>query len=572
MTTLASSQEPHIQPNLRQPARGGDRMAIAGFGLLVVLTVVYIMHKGAGNTFFFDEWGWIETKRSGLHAIVASDNGHMLILQSALYELLFHTVGLNHYWVFRAVGVASHVILLITMFVFARRRIGAPAALIVLIPIAFLGSGWQFDLWGAAGSGFLLSIAFFLMAQLALESETARGDIWACVLLVIALGWSDYTLAFLVGIAIELLWRTPRLRQVWIWGVPLVLYLCWYAVYHQAQGVSLRDNLTAAPSFGLDSMAASAAGLFGADSTWAAPLGAVLIVGLGWRILRVTRVEPRLVALIVAGGGYWTLLGLGRAQLSDPSASRYVYVGAVFIVLIAVEAMRTITITMRLIIVGVVVSLIALAGNIRAFDDGEGILSASSVQVQAELGALSVAQRTAPAGLVLDAHFAPQIVAGEWLAATKALHSTAADSVRQLLAAPESARAAADTTLVAAGALSISSAPSPSPRAPVAPSVQDARGGSVHRGHDCVTFAPTEPGSFIDLDLPPTGIVITASGAATASAQARRFAAGFENAALTTVSAASAGVEVRPVPDHSSLPWFVRITPQGGSVRICTVG
>lgn len=112
------------------------------FGCIVTAGFAYLLWKGRGNTFFYDEWSWIEFRRSGLHSILASYNGHLEPLPTAIYQALLHTIGLTHYRVYRTLAATAHCACATLAFAFARRRIG-PAALLLALPVVLLGSGYS---------------------------------------------------------------------------------------------------------------------------------------------------------------------------------------------------------------------------------------------------------------------------------------------------------------------------------------------------------------------------------------------------------------------------------------------
>jgi hypothetical protein len=290
---------------------------VIAFVVFAATGFAFLFAKAHGNNFFYDEWGWIEWRRSGLHSILASYNQHLLAVPLALYQFLFHTLGLRHYWVYRLFDLVAHIGCATAVFVFARRRIG-PAALLLAIPILFLGISWEYLLEGVS-FGFVASIGLSIAALLALERGDRTGDIRACVLLVVALACSEFTVAFVLGIAAELLWRKRRLRHVWIWGVPLALYAVWWLVYHEPS--SARNNLTSAPAYAIDLAANAVGGLFGLGIEWGRPLLLAGVALLAWRVRTRHALTPRLASLIVAAVVFWFLVAVGRAQLGDPTAA-----------------------------------------------------------------------------------------------------------------------------------------------------------------------------------------------------------------------------------------------------------
>lgn len=526
-----------------------------GFGLLATVAFAYLMAKGHGNNFFFDEWTWIETRDNGLHAILASYNQHLLAVPIAVYQILFHTVGLGHYWVYRALEAAGHVGCVACVFVFARRRVG-PAALLITAPLLVLGISWEYLLL-AISFGFVTSIALSIAALIALERADRKGDICACALLVIALACSEFTVVFALGVAVELLWRQRRLSHVWIWAIPLALYALWWLGYHEPSMWS--SNLTAAPGYAAEVAASAAGALFGLSVDWGRPLLVAGLVLLGWRLRDPRALTPRLAALLVAVGLYWLLVGLGRAQLGLPVAGRYIYAGAVLIVLIAAELARGVRPGWRSLAVGMVVALFAIAGNIRMLSAGEGSLRQASNAISAELGALELARSTAPAGLVLDQHYAPQLVAGPYFTATRSLGSSPADTPPQIMHRPASARVAADGVLERALAIQIGRGAQPASAAAAAPTVQTVALGTAEKQGKCINFRPQGSGAGLDLILPPGGLQLKATAGGVAAVRVRRFAASFGGAPFVSLTGGEI-VVIRAAADRSKLPWLVRIS------------
>lgn len=536
-----------------------------GFGALLAIAFAYLVWEGHGDTFFFDDWGWIEQRRTGLHWIFASYNEHLLAVPITLYQLLFRTLGLRHYWIYRLFEVVAHLGCAGVVFEFSRRRIGWYAVPLVA-PVVFLGSGWEYVL-EPVNFGFVASIALSVGALLALERDNRRGDVMACLLLVLGVACSEFTVVFALGIAVELLWRDKRLGRAWVWAVPLALYAIWWLVYHEPSMAA--QNATAAPAFAADLAAGAMGGLFGLSIDWGRPL---LLAGLllaGWGLARPGHLTPRMAMLLVAAAAFWLLVALGRAQGGDPSAPRYIYTGAILIVLLSAEGMRGSALSLRAIAVAGLVALFALAGNINVLRSGADFLRLASSQVASELGALQLARAIVPPDFAVDSHYAPVVFAGPYFAAIDAIGSSPGDSPQRLLRRPEEFRIAADAELARAGELVIGSVAA-SPLAGSAPTVERALGGSAFTSGPCVRFRSGGSGAALDLLLPPGGLEINAAVGPPVQIRARRFASDFEGNPVATLSGGQTTV-VRRRPDPSALAWHLRVSPFQ-SVRACALG
>ena len=407
------------------------------WGLLLAAAFAFLMWSGRGTNFYFDDWSWVEFRRIGLHAIFDSYNQHLVIVPVAVYRVLFASVGLGHYWVFRAFQTAAHLGCATAVFAFARRRIGA-VALIVVAPFVVLGSGWDYALL-PINFGFVLSVALSVCALLVLENNSPGGDLAACGLLVIAMGCSEFAAVFSIGVAVESWMRDRSFRRAWVWAIPLALYAVWWIAFY-APLPGRHTNLGATPAFGLNLAANAIGGLFGLDVFWGRLLVAAAAVLVYRQVKRVGHLTPRLGGLLVTAAAFWLLVALGRAGGGDFTASRYVYTGAVLIILILAEAFRGSRLDARGIAIASLAALIALGGNMNDLAGNADALRTASGQVSAELGALQLARQTVPPGLELDRHYAPAVFAGPYLTAVNAIGSSPAYSIHQILAAPEFVR------------------------------------------------------------------------------------------------------------------------------------
>jgi len=542
-----------------------ERAATVLFVLLAAAAYVYLMWKTRGNTFFYDEWRWLFTRRTGINSIVSSYNSQMMLVPSAAYQVLWRTVGLRHYWVWRAIGIAIHVGLVSTLFVYARRRVGAAAGLLVCLPLLFLGYGFEDVLWPINAS-FVATLALGIWALMALDGARPRQDVIVCGLLVVALACSELALVFALAVAVELTWRDRSPRRLWVWLTPLLLYAIWWIAYYEPSGAG--SGLTGMPSFAASMAAAAITGLFGLDPSWGQSLlvGAV-ILGL-WRFSRAGVFTPRAAGVLVLAGSYWLLVAYGRN--ANPNAARYVYVGAVFLVLIGLEALRLVRIPPAALAVGVVVSLFALAGNLRYLSDGEGELRAGSQTSRAELGALDLIRHTVSPALLIDQHYMPVMSAGEYFAAIQAFGSTPADSPAQILQEPEPAREAADGLMLRAGVVQvrpIAHADRLSPASP--PSVVAQTGGRLSRTGGCLAYTPTSQPDRLQLRLQGPLELIDPAGPAV-QILVRRFAGQFGATALPDLPPHHALV-ITARADADPLSWQILVSPSHQLIA-CAVG
>lgn len=340
------------------------RVAEAVLAVLLVAAVAGLLHWGRGWGFFLDEWDLIAYRRSGgLEAFFSAHNGHLLAVPVLLYRALFAAVGLGHYWPYQLVAVGLHAGLVAMVFLYARARVPAWVAVAVSVPILLMAQGWQVLFW-MASVGFILPL-IVLVGILWLDPgrrEPAR-DVVIAALLLVALATSGLGLSVLIGTA-WLVWSSrDRLRRAWVVAVPGALWALWWLLVRPTlrPPAALRDVPGADPlgdfgSTGLQLGNVADIPVFAVRLAKATADG-LLAPAPGHHWFPLIFVAAVLVALAVRGGApgrsapavtltlasYWASLGLARAHVTDPTvlgASRYLYPGAVLLVLLFAELAR----------------------------------------------------------------------------------------------------------------------------------------------------------------------------------------------------------------------------------------
>jgi hypothetical protein len=559
-------------PSLTQPAPDTPRTtraATAALALLLLVVGVYLLHAGRGTAPFFDEWDWI-TRRRGLSAdtLLAPHNGHLSVVPVLLYKTLLQTAGLDHYWVFRTVLALLHLGCAVLVFVLARGRVGAQGALFAAGFVAVLGSAGDDLLW-AFQIGFVVAVLFGLAALVALDRDTRRGDVAAAICLALALGSASVGAAFAVAVLVELALHPRRRERWWVFVAPLALYALWYLGYGESE--LKRENLGATPVYAAESGSAAAGGILGLTLEY----GRVLLVGLtavvATRLWRAERLIPRLVALAAAPAALWVLTALSRAQFKEPTAPRYIYCGAILLVLLVCELQRGYVVPRRQATALLAVLLgFAAVSNAATIDATGGGLRMQARDVEARLGALELAgpELVAP-GLQISPTNAPQIQAGPALYAERSfgrLGLTEAELVR----APQNQGLAADNVLERAGVISAvpATGPATQPTGPP-PASTGVTGGTLRRRGGCLLTRATGPDARLDVEL-PDGQALVISASAPAGVLARRFAKVAPTAPIGEVPAGgSIGIVARA--DRADVPWQLQVA-SAGNLTVCRAG
>ncbi|MFN2471697.1 MAG: hypothetical protein ABR583_12070 [Gaiellaceae bacterium] len=551
--------------------RHNARLPGLALGTMMLFAAVVIYRSGSGTTFYFDEWGWFLDRRPWREDIFLEPyNGHLSVFPIVVYKLLFATVGLEDYGVYRALLIAVHLACAGLVFVLVRRRVGKLLALAGVVPLLFLGAAWH-DLLVAFQITFLISIAAGLGAWLALESGGWFAGMLAAVLLVLSLGSSTLGIVFAVALLVELVARRP-LARLWVGAVPLALYGAWYLDRRDSPQGSTAANgslselipatLPVTPAFAAEAAGGTLSGLLGLGAEWNRPLFAATAVVLVWRLLRTTVVSPRLVSLLAAAFTYWVMLGVFRAGKYAPTESRYLYLGAVLVVLIAAELAAGVTVGRRGFVVVALVAVAAAVGNVQGLRQGTFALQSWSGAVGARFGALELAGRTPDPSWSPDPERLPYVRADTYFQAVRELGSPAL-AANEIATRPEPDRQAADATLVQA--LGISGRPGGVPGTPT-PRIEGLYGGRLEIQKPCLVVRPLAGAvATVDAAVPRTGVLVESRGAPI-DYHLRSFAAGFSPAPLGTVK--SGQRESLLVPARPGVAWHARIV-SSGRVALC---
>jgi hypothetical protein len=558
------------EPTYRLKAvhRRGAVAGVLAFGAVLVAAGVWLMYETRGTTLWFDEWQWAtEYRDNSVDDFLTPHNGHPTLVPVLIYRLLFATVGIAHSAPYRAVGIAGHLLCVALLFWYARRRASGGVAWIAATLILFLGPGWQNIVWPLQ-IGWLLGIAGGLGALLLLDRRDRFGEIAACVVLVVAVFASGPGVAIAAGLIVEV-WRTRGWRSLWIVAVSLGLFALWWLAYQDSS--SVRHEFGLVPGFAADSAAATlsaiaglAGSLLGDDSAalaWGRPLAVAIVALVLWRLWRGQRIPTRVLTLLAILAAFWLLTAVQRAGIGPAAASRYIYVGAVFVVALGVELVRDVAISRRAWLVVAGAMALILVANIATMNTGARFLRDQGLLTRTGLTTLEI---TRP---IVKPDHAAQGIAGypfvvvradEYFAMERDMGTPAA-SVYELAGAPENVRRAADDELARIHGLTLQ--PGGEAAGGTAPTVDRAAGGDVATDGGCVTFTPgTEIGPALDLTVPAGGLVLKAEGGS-ATVALRRFADEFSNDPVGRLAAGDSGLlAIRA--DLAPNPWHARVLPE----------
>lgn len=539
--------------------------ALALLALAMAAAATWLLLAGRGLTFHGDEIFYYANLVSregvtspvyGIEYLFAPHNGHLVLLGRLFYEALF-ALGGSDYGAFRVAEVLGVLACAGLFFAFAVRRTAPLIALALAILLCFFGYAnetlmWPFDLHT------VYSAALGLGALLALEREDRSGDLLGAVLLVLSVLMLEVGLAFVLGAAVLVLQRPDRRSRLWIFLVPLVLYAGWWLWARQFEQPSevVFANIRLVPYELSNALGAIMGCLTGINPTGdGSPANVVgvtaggmvlagfAVAGLLYRV-RLGNVPPTLWAFLATAIGYWlTMTAAARA----PDSTRYVFVGALLVLLVAVDAIRHVRFGPAATAGFFVVVALAIPANVQKLYDGRSYELDVSRASGAEYAMLDLARPHVNLDYNPSADPQVQEAGGALSTAINARdyfgaadrNGSLATPLNQLRDERPGIRRVADATLV--GALGLAADPASAPADPSScPSVLDATQADVAY-----------------FELPPGGALLGSRQGAV-DLGASRFNRGEESIALGQVPAGR-WVELRIPPDAAPDPWWAAV-------------
>jgi hypothetical protein len=561
---------------LRAPATP-DVVAWAALALVMLAGAAALLYLTRGTFFWFDEWLWITGRRgNSLATFLDPHNSHLSLVPIVIYKLLFAAVGISHYVPYRVVVIASHLLVVLLVYLYVKRRVGPFVALLAAVSILLLGPGWQEFLWPFQ-IAWLIAIASGIGALLMLDRRDRLAEVVACCLIAVSVASSSVGVAIAIAMIVEIRAGRRTLRDAWIVGIPLALYVLWTIGYQHAV---VDGDLSSTIGFAAQSSVIALPALLGLSGTnalnsngtllaFGAPLTVAAVGVMAWAALRHRIFSARALTLALTLIAFWGLTGIARSDLSGPFATRYVYVDVVFFVLLVSELARGVVIRSPLRLTLGVITVLAVISNVGVLRSGASYLRQSAAAAEEEIGALNVSRQFAAAGYVARAFPGYPFVrlkAVDLYSAERSL-GTVGNSPIQLAAAPEGDREIADAEMrdirglrLVPGAAVPPVARDPSSAGGSTPTLDSTSAGATSRLGACVSFAATAAAAgqpnALALTVPTGGIRLYAI-AAQASIAIRRLASAF--IPLGTIPAGT-GATLQIPADRVAMPWHLRVT------------
>ena len=559
------------------PDRRRSTATLIGLIWAVGISGILLLYWGSKLTFFLDDWEFLIYRRGFTADVILNPHGENIVAGPMLvYKLLLAVFGMDSSMPWVVVLIGSFLTTGVLLFVYLRRRVGQIAALAGTAIFLFLGPAWEDLLWPFQ-INYVVAMAAGMGALVAWDRDDRRGEVIACALLVVATLFSSLGLPFLACFLVLILVREDRWSRIWVIVVPAVLFATWWLGWgHTAETGFTLANVAKSPIYVMNGLAASLAAVFGLATPtsenlaggleWGRPLLAVGIVLALFRIYKVG-VSRQFWGVLALGLSFWMLDAFYAEAGRSPVSSRYALLGALFVLLLAAELLRGLTLARRPAICTLaliwVAALASIASNLYFLHEAYQSYHRTAVLEKASLGAVELARGIVAPNFLLSEEVTGtgyvSIETGAYFSARDAYGSPGYDEA-ELAEAPEEGRYAADKVLYNAERGEISTVPAaelPSGTPRIAPGA-----GPFEVPADACLRTRPENGVAPLLLLPPGGAYVQAGSQPIAAVDLRRFADEF---AIQLHEGVQTGetIGVALPPDRSLVPWKMQLETAG---------
>jgi hypothetical protein len=544
-------------------------LAAAASGVLLVTLQSHL-------SFLYDDWGPLLYRPEwSPHDLLKPHLDHILLATTLVYKTIQATIGMESLVPYAVVSTSVFLLSAALLFVYMRRRVGEWLALAGVLPILFLGTAAA-DLLAPFQIFFFGSMACGIGALLAIEDGGRRGDLLACALLSISFTFSELALPFVLGVAVAIALDRGPLRRAYVVIVPLLIYALWYAGWgHTAPGFLSFSNVAHSLGYVLEGLAAGVASLFGLTSGSAvnSDLGRPLLVVFGLLAALRIRSGPPVsrwfwVSLVVLLS-FWFLTAVNANPLRLPSGSRYQYIGAVLLLLVAADLAHGLARANRtVIVIALLVAAASVAGNLVPLRHDYRLTKGAIALERGGLTGLEIEADHADPELLLTEqnagfNFYHSIVAGPYLSAVRDFGSPAF-SESELASAAEGPRLNADRVMGSVLHPSLRPARRRPPVGGPAPVLVGPPGALAARRKGCLSVRPAGGASPV-IAVPPGGVFLKAPPGEIVSLALRRFA----TQSFPVSAGRLAGSAILAIPiDRSRRPWQLQLASTG-AVTAC---
>ena len=568
----------------------------AVFAAAAVASILLVGYEGRGQTLIGDQWGYANRLATLplLHVVFEPPPGkYLLALPMFAYNAAFTTIGVAHWLPYRLASIALTILVAGLFFILAARRVGYLVALPAAVLIMFLGSGSEVTAT-ALRMPEQVALAAGLGMFLAFERHDLRGDIFACLLLLVSITSHPMGTAFLAAAAVLVVARPApeRWQRAWVFVVPGALFAAWYLTLRSpVPGASLGHEVRDVPRFeaqSLSAMLAGVTGIFRSPSSgtldFLTPLSYLLGAGafVAISLKALTRPRTEFWALLAAVLVLFAAPAFAPGTLRIPQSSRYILPGVVMLLLLLSEVARGLSVSNRrgrlaMATVAAVVFGFSIYSNATVLKQSAATWSSRGVQDRAELTALDLARSTVsppfrpedPAGRPPIPFTHLMIGAYNYVAIEREFGSPAYQP-SQLDALPAATRRVVDIVLARALRLQLEPAGSLPRARGDQPRVIATTAAKRNVGRGCLTLVPTHRAASTQIELPTGGVALAASPGQPVQLALARFGDQY-SLPLNPLQPGKPAILAIP-PDAARAQWRLLVANAQEPVRVCGLG
>jgi len=272
-------------------------------------------------------------------ALLLPHNDHLLALPVLVFIGLGHVVGLNSHLAYMLPAIFMHIAIQLAIAIILRKRCASSlTALSAVCCVAFMSAGYEV-LMMATNMAHVAPI-FLGLYQLILvdrQGGISRRDILASLLGVIAVLCAGTSIPLIVMIALYLTLQRQFKRAVLIAAPPAMLWLVWFIKYgtlnHGVKGdtqYATFSKMGQIAQYVINGIHGSLEAIthIGGSSTF------IILLCLFGLYKKSVKSPTILMPFCMAVGAvlFYFITGFSRVTFGEPSSSRYVYLGAIFVI------------------------------------------------------------------------------------------------------------------------------------------------------------------------------------------------------------------------------------------------
>lgn len=340
--------------NINLYARWGYRVNIKAFtrrqfygsvGVVAIISFLLSLWINRHTWFIGDDFAILTTRYfaaadgNWTQALLLPHNDHLVALPVFVFIGLGHLVGLDNHLVYMLPAIFMHIAILFAIAIILKERCSSTlTALSAVCCVAFMSAGYEV-LMMATNMAHVAPI-FLGLYQLILvdhDGNISKRDIVASMLGVIAVLCAGTSIPLIATIALFLILQRRFKRAMLIAVPPATLWLIWFVQYgtlnHGVKGdtqYATFSKMGQIAQYVINGIRGSLEAIthIGGASTF------IIILCFLGLYKKSIKSQPILMPFCMTVGAvlFYCITGFSRVTFGEPTSSRYVYLGTIFII------------------------------------------------------------------------------------------------------------------------------------------------------------------------------------------------------------------------------------------------